>query len=59
VDVRGGESQDLKSRGDQQVLTAVVFDKPVAMVDAVVLDHESRFRVVEVCTTNESALGVV
>jgi len=29
------------------------------MVDAVVLDHESRLRVVEVCTTDESALGVV
>jgi len=29
------------------------------MVDAVVLDHESRFRVVEVCTTDESTLGVV
>jgi hypothetical protein len=59
VDVRGGESQDLKSRGDQQVLTAVVFDQSIPMISTVIFDDEPRDRVVQVSPANETTIGVV
>jgi len=59
MQVSGREAQQAKAGIHQQVLAAIVLDQTLAMVDAVVLDHESRLRVVEVCTTDESTRGVV
>jgi hypothetical protein len=59
VDVRGCETKDPESSVHQQVLTAIVFDQSRPVVATVVLDDESRRRVVKISPTDELILGVV
>jgi hypothetical protein len=59
MEVGGREAQQPESRVDQRVLSAVVFDEPVAMVRAVELDDQARDRVVQVGAADKPAAGIV
>jgi hypothetical protein len=58
MDVRGCETQEAKSRVDQQVLPAVVLNEALAVIAPVIFQNESRRRVIEVCPTDELLLAV-
>ena len=58
IDVSGGESQELETGVEQQVLSAVVLYEPLPMVDAVVFDNEARGRVIDVGSADKVVVGV-
>ncbi len=59
MDVRGSESQQAKAGVDEQVLPAVVLNETLAVIAPVILQNESRRRVIEVCSTDELQAAVV
>ena len=59
MDVRGCETQEAVARVDEQVLPAVVLNEALAVIAAVILENESRQRVIEVCPSDELLIAVV
>jgi hypothetical protein len=58
TDVGGRETQETKSRVDEEVLPAVVLNEPFAMIAPVIFQNESRRRVIEVCPGYELLTAV-
>jgi hypothetical protein len=58
VNVARGKTQESESCIDEQVLAAVVFDQAVPVIPTVVLENESRSRVIEVGPADKSTFVV-
>jgi hypothetical protein len=53
MDVRGRESQEMKSSIDKEVLSAVILDQALPVVPPVIFENEPRRGIVEIGSAHE------
>ena len=59
MNVGRGETEDRESGVEEQVLPAIVFNQPVTVIGAVVLDYQAGGGVEQIGTADEPPPGVV